>query len=394
MLNIKKGLLRNKFFIFLGRRLLRKPVLNYCKADVDDYKPKHNTFIIIANHTDFMDPGYQIFSLDKYLRFVCADHIIRDNPLLTFLFKTLGGVIVKHKNLPSSVLTDEIKANLKAGISVAIHAEGGTSANGVTGYISNHTGQLVKDSGVALITYKIIGAYLRSPRWGAKKRDGKVRGRVVREYSPEFLAELSAEEITDIIREDIKVNAFTEQKIRPQLFKGERLAEYVERVLYICPVCLKVGSLHSRDNILSCSCGYKVRYGEDGFFHNTGTGLEFDNIYEWDMWQRDVWQNIINNADYEIFRENNQILYKVENDEKKLISENTEIVLNKDSISLITENETINIHLNKITKMQQALSDALAIIEGDNYYFIRTNVPRSAEKYIVAWRFLMNKKYV
>ncbi len=394
MSNAKKGLLKNKFFIAVGRVVLKIPVLGFCKAKVESYKPKHDTFIVIANHTDFMDPGYQMFSIKKYIRFVCADHVIRDVKILDFILKKISGVIIKYKNLPSSVLTNEIKENLKAGISVAIHAEGGTTGNGETGFVSEHTGQLVKESGVALITYRITGGYLRNPRWCDKQRTGKIYGKVVQEYSPEYLAQLSAEEITDIIRKDIRVNAYEEQKLNPQVYKGERLAEHVERILYICPKCSKVGNLHSNDDMLECTCGYKVRYGEDGFFHDTGTGLVFDNIYDWDMWQRDAWQNIMRNAEYEIFREGGQILYKVENDEKVLKSENAEIVLNTDSIEIITENDAIKIHLSNITKMQQAFGDNLAILDADNYYFVKTKIPRSAEKYIVAWRFLTNKVYV
>ena len=56
------------------------------------------------------------------------------------------------------------------------------TANGQTGFISEHTGKLVKESGAALVTYKFVGGYLRKPRWATTPRKGPIMGHFVNEY--------------------------------------------------------------------------------------------------------------------------------------------------------------------------------------------------------------------
>lgn len=377
--------------------VLSKPILMATGAKMEHYTPKNKTYILIANHSDPLDPAFEMIALNRYVRFVAADHIVKIK-VAGALMKKLGGVIVKHKDKPSSVLTDEILENLRAGISVGIHAEGGTSNNGETGFISEHTGQLVKDSGVALITFRFTGGYLRSPRWGKFTRKGPLLGQVVNEYSAEELSKLSAKEITDIIRRDTFVNVYDEQRKINGTYNGKNLAEFVERTLYMCPSCNTVGELHSHDDILKCDkCGYTVRYGTDAFFHDTGTGLVFDNICDWDKWQTKQWKERVLSAKEgeKIFEEAGQIIYDVSGGESKLLFESATVSIYPDSFRIASENgDEIVIPFNKIQKANIAMRDYVLIVSDENYYEIRCKTPRAPTKYVAAWRFLTGREYL
>lgn len=390
--NIKKGLWFNKLCLFLGRKIFGKAILKKSNAIVEKYTPKSKTFIIIANHTDIMDPAYEMMSLNRYIRFVSADFLVR-NRVSRFFIKTLGGSIIKYHDMSSEKLMDEILCNVKSGIPVAIHAEGRITTNGETGHISENTGRLVKESGVSLITYRVTGAYLRKPRWAINKRSGRVYGKVVNEYSPSFLNELTPVEIAGLIKRDIYVNAFEVQKAENQRFAGENLAEKLEYLLYMCPECKNISSLKSEGNKLFCSCGYSVIYGENGFFHKCKGELYFDNLLSWDKWQTAQWIKRINNTKTGcICSELGQIVKEIDGINENLLSDNAMLELFPDGFKIKTEFEQIFVPIAEIKTAKLSSADGLILVTSDKYYFISSQFPRSAEKYEEAYREL--KKYV
>lgn len=374
-------------------KLLRKKVISENNVHLEYHKPQNKTFILIANHSDAADPGYEMEAVNRYIRYVSSDHAVRMK--MGWIFKYIGGVIVKHRDKPSSVLTNDIIRNVRAGIPVGLHAEGAMTVNGQTGYISPNTGKLVKDSGAALITYRFVGGYLRKPRWADTARKGPITGHFVGEYSPEELSKLTADEITEIIRRDTYVNAYEEQRKNPENYDGENLAECVERILYMCPKCGKVGTLHSKGNILACDCGYKVEMKADGFFHDMGEGLIHDNVLDWDLWQRPQWKDIIlsKQPGEVIFSEGGQIVRKVEGEAEEILSEDAVITLYPEKIEVSFDGKTITMEMEKIKQVSLAGKDTILAVDDKIFLDIRSQIPRSSTKYIAAWRYLTGKQY-
>lgn len=392
--NVRRYYSLAKFLVGAVLALGRNKILKHFHAEVEAYTPKNDTFIIIGNHTDTMDPGYQMISLNRYVRFVAADFLVRVNAFTKLILGKLDGVIVKNRSKPSDVLIDEIMENLKAGIPVGLHAEGLITTNGETGYISPNTGKLVKDSGVALITYRIVGGYLRRPRWAETERNGPVYGKVVHEYSAEELKNYSVDEINELIRRDIYVNAFEQQKMHPHIYSGERLAEYVERTLYLCPKCNQIGMLHSHGNEFTCECGYSLTYGEDGLFHSDKNEVIFDNILSWDKWQRKEWHSILQNSDGLIFSERNQIINKVDDGVPKELCSDGTINIYKDRFELLINGETVSLPLNDLKRVQNASKQNLVLInDNGDYYLVGSSAPRSSDKYVAAWYYLTGRDY-
>lgn len=392
--NVKKYYGLCKFVTRLILIFGKLPIKKAFNLTVEPYKPKHKTFILIANHTDFMDPGYEIIALNQYIRFVAADFIIRLNILTKILLGKFEGVIVKKRNTPSNVLIDEIMENLNAGIPIGLHAEGLLTTNGETGFMPANTGKLVKDSGVALITFRITGGYFRGPRWAEVRRKGPVFGKVVHEYSPEELKDLSVEEINEIIRRDTYVNAYEEQKKEPHLYKGERLAEHVERTLYMCPKCKQVGTLHSHDDKLTCECGYSVIYGEDCFFHPDSGDMVFDNILEWDRWQRQEWKQRLQSSTGLILTEKEQIINKMHDGVPEKLCEDGIINIYPDKFELIVNGESIDLPVYDLKRVQNANKQNIVIVhKNGDYYYIECNTPRTSDKYVAAWYYLTNREY-
>ncbi len=383
------------FLVNSVRRTFGWMILKYCHAKIEPYKPKHNAFIIVGNHADGMDPGYELMALKRYMRIVVSDHLT-NNCFSKILLQKFAGVIIKHREKPTSHLTKQIIDTVKSGIPVSIYPEGAMTPNGETGFFSPRTGQLIKDSGGALITFKITGGYLHAPKWARRIRKGPVHGRVVREYSPSEIAAMTAEEVNEVIIRDIYQNDYDFQKKTRNEYKGKKLAECVERILYLCPECKRVGTLHSSGNFLKCDCGYTVELQFDGFFHNIGTGLHFETILDWDKWQKDSWKQIVlSHRDGElIFSENHQIISMFVKHHKKLINKDAELKLFTDRFEIAYDGETkITVPMKQIKLVLNVSIEALIIVTDDHYLYIQSQYPRAAAKYVAAWRYLTNKDY-
>ncbi len=370
-------------------------VLLIAHAKVKRYRPKHKNFIVISNHSDALDPIYILCSLKKYVRFVMGDHVIFD-PWVKFFLKTMCGWIVKGRDNPPSVLIDEMMASAKEGVPLGLYAEGTITPNGETGFFSPRTGQLVKDLGVALITYRVKGGFFHTPRWGTGLRKGRVHGKVVNEYSPEQLKEMTAEEINEAIKRDIYVNAFEEQRKRLRYYKGKNLAEHIERILFICPHCEKVGTLHSKGNYLTCDCGYQVEFGQDGFFHQSQKELVFDNVLDWDKWQKPIWKEMVLKAgDGElIFEETEQPVYTLVKRKKVELADNATLRLCKDRFEIIlNENEIVILPIDKLKLVLNVSVESVMFFDGERFLYVKSKNPRAAAKYVAAWRYLIGKDY-
>ncbi len=370
-------------------------VLLIAHAKVKRYRPKHKNFIVISNHSDALDPIYILCSLKRYVRFVMGDHVIFD-PWVKFFLKTMCGWIVKGRDNPPSVLIDEMMASAKEGVPLGLYAEGAITPNGETGFFSPRTGQLVKDLGVALITYRVKGGFFHTPRWGTGLRKGRVRGKVVNEYSPEQLQQMTAEEINEAIKRDIYVNAFEEQRKRLRYYKGKNLAEHIERILFICPHCEKVGTLHSKGNYLTCDCDYQVEFGQDGFFHQSQKELVFDNVLDWDKWQKPIWKEMVLNAgDGElIFEETEQPVYTLVKRKKVELSDNATLRLYKDRFEIVlNENEIVILPIDKLKLVLNVSVESVMFFDGERFLYVKSKNPRAAAKYVAAWRYLIGKDY-
>ncbi len=244
-------------------------------------------YLITANHNGTLDPAFLAIGLRKHMYFVASEHIFRKgfvSWILTYFFNPIARV--KGSTDAASALS-VIRA-VKHKSNVCIFAEGNRSYNGVTGPIFPATGKLAKATGASLVTYRLEGGYLTTPRWAYNIRKGNMLGRVVHIYSPEQLKQMTPDEVNAHIQEDIMEDAFERQLIQPYLYKGKDLARGLENAIYFCPKCGKTGTLKSSGNVFSCSCGLRVRFTETGFFERVSPADEappFPTVRDWDYWQ-------------------------------------------------------------------------------------------------------------
>lgn len=396
--DVLKHIKRNHFTYYFYKYLLGWLIKAIQQFSFTPYKPKSDTFILISNHTTMLDPVYEAIAFPEYLRFVASDHLLRMG-LWGKYIKFCVNPIPKRRGADSTHTMELMKDSVRNGINVCIHAEGFSSINGETSYISPRTGEMVKESGAGLITYRFIGGYFKDPRWAKYSRRGKFHGSVVNEYMPAELQKMTVNEINEAIRRDIYVNAYEQQRKKPLKYKGKALAEDLETVLYICPKCKELGKLHSHDNKFACECGHSMTIDEYGFFN--GDDLTYDNVLDWDKWQKSYvkekasyWKTF---TDKPITVDKDQIFYCVEGDgQKELFSDDCTVSLFSDRLEFKDEksDKSITIKLSDIPKMSLGGAMKISFTANDNYYEIQSHIRRSAVKYFALYRVLTDRDYI
>ena len=242
--------------------------------------------IVISNHVTDYDPFLVAMSFPhKQLYYVASEHIFR-LPVASKVITTLLDPIARKKGDSGFGAVREILRRTKQGHSVCLFAAGDCTWDGLTGPIPPATGKMVRSSGAALVTYRLEGGYFTSPRWGRGIRPGRMRGHVVGVYPPEALRRMKGPEITKLIERDIRENAWERQRETPVRYHTRFRAEKLERALFLCPGCRRIGTLRSHDNTVRCAhCGMTARMDADYTF---AQGVPFPTVAEWDAWQHET----------------------------------------------------------------------------------------------------------
>ena len=244
--------------------------------------------LLVPNHVCAWDPLLVAMSLkNKQVYFVASEHLFRLGPATKVLEK-LVAPIPRRKASSGADTAKAMLRHLKHGRSVCVFAEGAQTFDGRTQPIFPATAKLAKRSGATLVTYKIEGGYLSCPRWASTLRRGAVHGRPVGIYPPEQLSAMSNGEIEQIIERDIQEDAFRRQKVWPHRYLGVKLAEHLERTVYLCPKCGRVDTMVSKWNRFQCLCGFEVKYTTMGTFLPE---KPFADLAQWEDWQKERLRN-------------------------------------------------------------------------------------------------------
>lgn len=372
----------------------------HCKVT----RPKSKVFLALYNHTDDMDPFYMAIGLFRHMRYVASSVILEG--FIGRIISFLVGPIPRRKAASADDTVELMLENLKAGISIALSAEGNRSWDGETMYISPRTAEVAKRSGAALVTFRIRGGYLHTPRYAAHARKGPVFGEMVREYSPEELAGMSVQEIEDAISKDLYVNAYQDQKDPPAIikhylkgrkmvpYKGKAKAENIESILYVCPKCHGIGTLSSHDDVFQCICGLSGRVNDYGFLEGN---VPFDNTVDWNKWQKNYLMEqaaaIEKNTEI-IFTDSGADLYITKKNNRQLIGKNAEVLFYPDRIEVKDNNGTHVFHLDGITRFAAFRSQKVFFTSKDEYCELLFDHIVSGMKYEAFWRVLTGRPYL
>lgn len=244
--------------------LLRPFIIRKYNLTGDKIELPKGPNLILANHVTNVDFLFLIaMARCELMQFVLAENITR-NKLFKGFLKFISDPVIHIKGSNAISTIREMNERFKYGQSVLLFPEGNTTFDGCTAYVGDSTSKLVKLSKANLVMVKITGGYLSRPRWGIGLRKGKINIESACVMADE-IKRMSVMEITDTINRNLYTDAYEENKTGDNVYIGKKPCLGIERAMYQCPVCQKIGTLKSSALHVTCECGYQERMDEHGY---------------------------------------------------------------------------------------------------------------------------------
>ena len=332
-------------------------------------------YLVLANHQTGFDQFFPSFAFQQHLYYVASEDIFSMGWLSKLIQWIAAPIPIKKQVTDIKAVMSCLRVAREGG-SIAIFPEGNRTFSGETCYINPAIGGLAKKLGLPIAFFKIEGGYGIQPRWSDVRRKGKMRAYVASVLEPEEYKSWSGEELYQHILKELYQNEANSEGS----FIHEKSAEYLERVLYVCPHC-GITHFESHGDTLECmGCHRKTRYLPNKEFSGD---FPFRYVLDWYRYQ----ENYINQLDTPALAEQPLILdtcdlYQVAlYSKKQLLAENAQLALYGDRIEmtgsitktfLFAETENITI-LGK---------NKLDIYHGDVVYQIQSDKRFNALKYL------------
>ena len=198
---------------------------------------------------------------------------------------------------------------------------------------------------------------------------------------------MSVDQINALIDRDIYEDAYERQNANLVRFTGKNPAESIETTLYICPLCEKIGTIHSEGKRFFCPCGLEAEYSETGLL--SGDKLPFSTISEWDRWQTDKLGELVAEADGgTICSDKGQSLMLVRSAKGSTLVGEGLMEIDRESLHCAG----ISFPIKNIMRIEVAgqMTLLFALKDGSSYE-VHSPTPRSALKYREIFRILSNK---
>ncbi len=356
-------------------------------------KPKAPS-IVLCNHGSFIDFIYAAALLRKYKPHFIVARLYFYNTVLGWLLRKVGA-------FPKSMFAMDME-NAKNCLTVlknheilAMMPEARLSTAGQFEDIQENTYSFIKKSGVDVYTVKIHGDYLADPKWG----NGFRRGAVVEAqldilYTAEQVKSISMEQLKQGVKQRLSYDEFQWLQQRPKIrYHSRHLAEGLENILSVCPVCNRKHTIVTKRSKIFCEhCGYLTSLDDRYGF---APDFRFANLAQWYDWQKaQLKKEISENADYVLSAKVELRLPSSGNGLTRHSGFGT-CTLNRDGLTYsgTKDGETVEIHfsIGRIYRLLFGAGENFEIYDGTQILYFVPEEKRSAVDWYMASMILYDK---
>ena len=353
--------------------------------------------LIVFNHGSDYDQFMVIKGVPEYKRYIASDALIRTKKM-RLAFALIDDFIIRRKGEKGDNVVRSAIASIEKGVNVAMAPEGGETFNGCTNLVRPKTGKMVKDMNCGLVTYRLTGMYFKKPPWATTSAKGApMFGEPIGMYSREEVQKMTEEEINDLIYRDLYVNHYEWQREHMIPYDRENRAECQEYVVYACPKCKEIGHIHTKGNDIFCeNCGYRAEVDVYGFYQ--GEDLVFDNLYDWDIWQKgyllermEEWKK---EPDKPFFTDGPGKLEYLEDNSPVPVADRVNLEMSPNHLRVYGDDFDMMFPFEEVRAITAAKRRHVVIITGDKYYQFTADRPTSPQKYKTAKYILEGKSHL
>lgn len=280
---------RHKVIIEIARVVMVPYMKLRYKIQIDKFREdKKRNYLILLNHQTPFDQFFVGASFRNHIYYMATEDIFSMGWVSKLIRWVVAPIPIRKQTTDIQAVMNCIKVTREGG-SIAIAPEGNRTYSGKTEYMNPAIAPLARKLGVPILLYRIEGGYGAEPRWSDVIRKGKMHAYVSRVIEPEEAAAMSNDELYAAIRDGL----YVDEAVADREFRHKKLAEYLERCIFVCPHC-GMARFESHDDTLTCTnCGKSAKYLPTKEFEGD-FGFRFVN--DWYEYQKDYVNQVDTNA--------------------------------------------------------------------------------------------------
>lgn len=281
--------------------------------------------LVVMNHQTAFDQFF--ISLALYPRpvyFIASEDLFSNGFVSKLLRWAVAPIPIRKQTTDVNAVMNCLRV-AKEGGTIALAPEGNRTFSGLPCYSNPAITSLIKKLHLPIAIFRIEGGFGIQPRWSDVCRKGSMRAYVSRIIEPEEYQDLSKDALYDLLQKEMYVDET--QNAGP--FHHKKLAEYLERAMYVCPWC-GLSVFESHDDVISCKhCGRQIRHLPDQTLSGIGCQFPFQNVAQWYQHQCDFVNklDLYQNPEAPLYHDTANVslvqLYK----NKKILAKDASIVL-------------------------------------------------------------------
>ncbi len=264
------------------------------KINTEGLKPP---YMLLSNHMYFID--FELIAMATFPHHVNNVVSIDGFYRRPWLLRLIGAICTRKFTMDIHLIKS-INRVLKRGDILCMYPEARYSPCGITSYLPDSLGKLIKMNKVPVVVAIHHGNYLHSPFWNyRKKRKCPLHTTFTKVLDVEQIKSMSAEEINSVIRAAFQYDDYRYQRENGIKITEDFRAEGLHKVLYHCPNCMTESEMCSKGSEIYCAhCGKRWSVNEDGTLTAQSGETEFTHIPDWFNWEREQVRKQIESEEY------------------------------------------------------------------------------------------------
>ncbi len=342
---------------------------------------EHNgrQYLILLNHQTPFDQFFTGMAFKGAVYYLATEDIFSMGWVSSVIKYLVAPIPIKKQTTDVHAVINCIRV-VKEGGTIAIAPEGNRTYSGRTEYMNPSIAFLAKKLGLPIAIFRIEGGYGVEPRWSDKTRRGKMRGYVSRVIEPEEYMLMDNDALHKLIAEEL----YVDEARADACFYSKRSAEYLERLIYICPKC-GLSTFKSYGDTVECTkCHLKAKYLPTKEFESED-GLPFRFVADWYDYQKDF-MNSLDVTEYKatpLFKDSASFSEVIVYKNKQMLRKEADITLYGDRV-VVDEGgaDEITFRFDDVTAASVLGRNKLNIYHDKRVYQLKGDKSFNAIKYV------------
>ena len=279
---------------FLSKILLLDKKYKVEKINMEGLKPP---YMVLSNHMYFID--FELAAMATFPHRVNNVVSIDGYYRRPWLMELIGAICTRKFTMDMHLFRS-IKRVFKKGDVLCMYPEARYSPCGVSSYIPDSVGLLIKRNKVPVVAILHRGNHLHSPFWNfRKKRKAPLHTTATQILTREQIEEMSVDEINAAVREALTYDDYKYMRENGIKITEPYRAEGLHKVLYQCPHCMTESKMASSGTEIYCTeCGKRWSFNEGGTLTALEGETEFSHIPDWFNWEREQVVSQVESGEY------------------------------------------------------------------------------------------------